>query len=329
MVKKMAKDSKISKTSPKKAKASPKKTTGKVKTSPKKTTAKARATSKASSASVTPSLSPSPEAAQPESTLKQATKKLRQGSKKHIIIGGATIQLDMFSEMLEVIRNKDKRPPKIITLMILVAIILAVIVPLYFNKTNEETYQAVYQEFYDSENGSANINRMVKTLDRLFDKKHGGSANLLGKIYFQGKLLEKDEAKAMTYYQIAAVKGYAEAQYQLGMAYYQGDIYEQDYEKTVALLLPASRQGHMHAQRRLGYMYQHGLGTKQDKIAAYGWLAISGKLYNSAKIGLEALKKELSAAEIKRGEALAQSYMTDYYNVEAAIKFRDEWFHQP
>ena len=339
MVKQMAKDSKTTKAGAKKAKASPKKTNGKA-TAPEKTKAKVASKAKAGTTTTAPSAkplaqplskpsSPSPESSKPESTLKQATKKLRQGSDKSITLGGATIKLDMFSEMLEVIRNKDKRPPKIITLMILIFIILAVMLPLYFNKTNEEAYQAVYQEFYSDDKGSANINRMVKTLDRLAESKHGGSANLLGKIYFQGKLLEKDEAKAMTYYQIAAVKGYAEAQYQLAMAYYQGDIYEQNYETTVALLLPASRQGHMHAQRRLGYMYQHGLGTKQDKIAAYGWLAISGKLYNSAKIGLESLQKELNEAEIKRGEALAQSYMADYYNVEAAIKFRDEWFHQP
>ncbi|MCH9844115.1 MAG: sel1 repeat family protein [Alphaproteobacteria bacterium] len=268
-------------------------------------------------------------AAQPSSKLKQATKKLRQGSTKYVKIGGTTIQLDMFSEMLAVIRDKKKRPPQIITLMILIAVILAVIVPLYLNKNKDESYDVLYQEFYNSEKGSADIDNIIKSLETLVDSKHGGSANLLGKIYIQGKLQEKDVQKAMEYYQIAAVKGYAEAQYQLAMAYYQGDIYEKDYEKAVALLLPASRQGHMHAQRRLGYMYQHGLGTKTDKSEAYGWLAISGKLYNSAKIGLDALKKELSADEIAQGEEVAQEYAARYYNIEAAIKFRDEWYHQP
>ncbi len=259
--------------------------------------------------------------------LTQATQKLRQGSHKYIVIGGTTIQLDMFSEMLAVIRDKKKRPPKIITLMVLSAIILAVIVPLYLNKNKEEVYQALYQEFYSADKGSVNIEQIIQSLDELADSRHGGSSNLLGKIYFQGKLREKDEKKAMEYYQIAAVKGYAEAQYQLAMTYYQGDIYKKDYEKTVALLLPASRQGHMHAQRRLGYMYQNGLGTSVDKISAYGWLAVSGKLYNSAQIGLESLKKELSIDEIAQGEEVAKEYMERYYNPEAAIKFRDEWFH--
>ncbi|MCH9852978.1 MAG: sel1 repeat family protein [Alphaproteobacteria bacterium] len=287
--------------------------------------AKASTAKKKESASSATRSSQSPQP--PSSTLKQATQKLRQGSNKYIKIGGATIQLDMFSEMLAVIRDKNKRPPKIVSLMILSAIILAVIVPLYLNKNNEEDYQAIYQEFYNGDKGNADIGKTIQSLDRLFDSKHGGSANLLGKIYFQGKLLEKDEQKAMEYYQVAAIKGYAEAQYQLAMQYYQGDIYEQDYEKAVALLLPASRQGHMHAQRRLGYMYQHGLGTQTDKISAYGWLAISGKLYNSAQIGLESLKKELSADEIAKGEETAKEYMARYYNPEAAIKFRDEWFH--
>ncbi len=295
-----------------------------------KKTTKAKALTKTKdSASSAAQQSPQSPLKSNKAKLQQATQKLRQGSTKYVKIGGATIQFDMFSEMLAVIRDKKKRPPQIITLMILIAVILAVIAPLYSNKINDESYEVLYQEFYNSEKGSADVGKIIKSLERLADKKHGGSANLLGKIYFQGKLQEKDEQKAMEYYQIAAVKGYAEAQYQLAIQYYQGDIYEKDYEKTVALLLPASRQGHMHAQRRLGYMYQHGLGTETDKITAYGWLATSGKLYNSAKIGLEALKKELSADEIAQGEEVAKEYMARYYNVEAAIKFRDEWFHQP
>ncbi len=212
---------------------------------------------------------------------------------------------------------------------IIIAGVLVLIIAFVFifftveRSTTEEKYQKAYTSLYGD---TPNVKKILSHLQHLEEKNHKNGLALLGKIYFQGKLQPKDIKRALEYYQEAAKQGHVEAQYQLGMAYYHGKHYSRDYQKSLEFLIEAAQKGHMHAQRWVGFIHLHGKGVPEDKIVAYGWLAVSAKLYHSAKLGLNMLKETLNPEELKQAEALEKQYLAEYYLPENAMRYRDEWF---
>lgn len=71
--------------------------------------------------------------------------------------------------------------------------------------------------------------------------------------YEKGKELSKNGEydKAFEYYQKAAEKGYAQAQFTLGVCYFNGDDVEKDLSEAVKWYRKAADQGHAEAQNAL------------------------------------------------------------------------------
>ena len=87
----------------------------------------------------------------------------------------------------------------------------------------------------------------------------------LGTVYFYGLLgVEKNDVKAMHWFEMAADKGYADAQYNLGMMYKNGQGVKQSDDNAMQLFKKAANQGHANAQYNLGVMYSRGQGVAQD-----------------------------------------------------------------
>ncbi|MBR3830862.1 MAG: sel1 repeat family protein, partial [Muribaculaceae bacterium] len=68
-----------------------------------------------------------------------------------------------------------------------------------------------------------------------------------GICYELGHGVEKDFPKAIEYYQKAAEKGYAPAQYNLGVCYYNGNGVEKSIENAKKWFELAAPQGHQKA----------------------------------------------------------------------------------
>src|SRR6185437_15800497 len=75
----------------------------------------------------------------------------------------------------------------------------------------------------------------------------------LGNCYQIGTGVEKNEQKAVEWYQKATKQGYAGAQYNLGVGYQCVIGVEKDEQKT-------AEQGDATAQNSLGVCYQYGTG---------------------------------------------------------------------
>lgn len=87
----------------------------------------------------------------------------------------------------------------------------------------------------------------------------------LGLIYDKGvQGIMQDSKEAVKWYQQAADKGYALAQYNLGAMYYHGKGVEQSYTEAVKWWRLASVQGNIQARGDLGGMYALGLGVEKD-----------------------------------------------------------------
>ena len=115
----------------------------------------------------------------------------------------------------------------------------------------------------------------------------------LGIIYYQGRGVEKDVDKAVSYYLraarhgdsnglllmglVATKEGNAEAQYYLGEFLAEGRLVPKNYEKAVNWLSKAAEQDYTQAQYMLGKMYYEGKGVWMDKAKGLRLLNIASE----------------------------------------------------
>ena len=102
----------------------------------------------------------------------------------------------------------------------------------------------------------------------------------LGMMYYNGKGVPQDAAKAMEWFQKAAGQGYAAAQYNLGEMYYNenpfGDqpidaVVRKDNTKAAEWYQKAAEQGFTEAQVKLGGMYFNGEGVPKNATKTVEW----------------------------------------------------------
>src|SRR5690606_40942624 len=75
-------------------------------------------------------------------------------------------------------------------------------------------------------------------------------------MYKNGNGVAKDYKKAVEWYQKAAEKGNADAQFNLGVMYKNGNGVAKDYKKAVEWYQKAAEKGNANAQFNLGVMYK-------------------------------------------------------------------------
>ena len=85
--------------------------------------------------------------------------------------------------------------------------------------------------------------------------------------------LSEEEAIAQTikYYELAANKGNADAQYGLYTIFYEGIYVEENYEEAFKWGMMAAKQGHADAEYGVAEAYQYGNGVKIDYKEAVKW----------------------------------------------------------
>lgn len=74
------------------------------------------------------------------------------------------------------------------------------------------------------------------------------------------------EKRFKNYYEKAADKGDANAQYYIGKLYYKGKGIEKDYKKAFEYLKKAAEQGHVDAQYYVGKLYYDGKGDRKSVV---------------------------------------------------------------
>ena len=81
----------------------------------------------------------------------------------------------------------------------------------------------------------------------------------------------KNYEQAVEYYESAAMKGHAGAQYSLGCCYHSGEGVTIDYPEAARWYRKAAKQGHVWAQHNLGYCYESGEGVCHNDKEAFKW----------------------------------------------------------
>lgn len=97
-------------------------------------------------------------------------------------------------------------------------------------------------------------------------------------------------------------------------------------ERAVALWTIAARHGHREAQWHLAAAYEEGKGVVHEPVAAYAWYRSTAAAFAAAPLAdganteilddtrasIDRLKAELSAAQLREAELLAQQYIAAY-----------------
>ena len=124
----------------------------------------------------------------------------------------------------------------------------------------------------------------------------------LGRCYFYGQGVAKDEVEAVKWYRKAADQGNARGQSTLGFCYANGTGVAKDEVEAVKWYRKAADQGNARAQYTLGICYRDGEGVAKDEVEAYALLNISAINYSTAVVAREDLEKQMSPDQRAAGQ---------------------------
>lgn len=125
------------------------------------------------------------------------------------------------------------------------------------------------------------------------------AAYSLGKLFLEGKVVAKNIAQAIHYFETSNEYGNPWASYQLGKLYLLGKEIPKNLEKAIRYLTSSAEVGNPYAQYLLGKTYLLGKDVVKDKEQAIKWLSLSAEQGNEyAKFFLDNIDKfgELSVA---------------------------------
>lgn len=146
----------------------------------------------------------------------------------------------------------------------------------------------------------------------LLERAEQGDAvaqNEVGSRYYAGRGVERDDAEAARWIQLAADQGFAPAQYNLGLLYFRNRGVAGNDAEAARWYRAAAEQGYAPAQAGLGYLYTYGAGVEEDHVRAYLWLELAWRgaesdftrgLYAGQRDSLAELMTEEEVRESRR-----------------------------
>jgi len=127
---------------------------------------------------------------------------------------------------------------------------------------------------------------------------------LLGKLYYEGKLVPQDPRKAIEHLQ-AAAPSEVSAHYFLGLIYMRGYLGDIDPQKALDHLLSAARAGMVNADFALAQMFSQGKGFVPNPVNAYVFSQLALPKNTPQAIELaQQVEQQLPPADRTRAETL-------------------------
>lgn len=134
----------------------------------------------------------------------------------------------------------------------------------------------------------------------------------LGLMYDNGYGVAQDQAEAFRWFERAAGRGYADAQYHLAFMYHHGRGVQRSQSEALKWYRLAAAKGQPAAQYNLGRMYAHGLVVKRDLVTAFAWLDLAAAkrspMQMLARRDRDKIGERLSEAEIEAAHERAREW---------------------
>lgn len=167
-------------------------------------------------------------------------------------------------------------------------------------------YQNAKRMLQDELAGKEDLDEARATLERLWDEGYTTAAHLLGKLYRDGRGVERNSTESLFWFRRSAEAGNDYSQYALGKLL----VERGDAQAGIHWLEKAAAQSNQYAQYRLGKIYLSGMtGIPKDLDKALEYLvaaAKQGNQYAQYTLG----KMLLLGKELERDEDLAVYLLT-------------------
>ncbi len=146
-----------------------------------------------------------------------------------------------------------------------------------------------------------------KEFSPLAEQGNADSQLFLGKMYWMGQGVLKDQAQAVKWFKLSAAQGNPDAQFYLGSYYL---LPHMDVAEGVRWLQLSAEQGNQDAQWLLGKAYLQGdKDLPRDPVHAEMWLRLAAKdnleFYQNT---LRSAEGQMSREQITKGKALAEAW---------------------
>jgi len=154
------------------------------------------------------------------------------------------------------------------------------------------------------------------------EHEDAGAAFRLGEEYFDAKVVQRDVATALKYYEFGAEHGDARAQMDLGSLYDKGWGVPRNPVEAAKWYEAAAKQGMAEAQYNIGTMYQAGEGVAKDDRKAYMYflLAVQNGFPQFANKELEKLSGTMSPDDIKQATIMARDFKANIAKQESVTR---------
>ena len=153
--------------------------------------------------------------------------------------------------------------------------LLLILSLLCFQCKAANTYIASYVFTWIGINKEISLNYLHKGIE--IGKPNSDAAYILGTLYLDGDLIEKDLKKADYYISLAANLNHPAAIKSIGDGYYTGDIRKKDIKKSLEYYEKAAKLGYGPAQFNAGIVLLNTASSKKDLKMAIFWLDKASK----------------------------------------------------
>lgn len=177
----------------------------------------------------------------------------------------------------------------------------------YINKLT--TYMEMDEENYRG----MGISRLqyIGLLSALCNQGDAEGRYLMGELYEEGEVVERDMDEAMHLYRLAAEQGFAKAQHRLGYKYFMGTDCELNLSEGVHFMCLAAEQGNVMSLFGLGMAYLAGRGVERNVELALEYFR------RSAAGGYEPAVKMLTSIE-QEGASPQSEYVAMFVQMTGA-----------
>ena len=171
--------------------------------------------------------------------------------------------------------------------------------------TNPASWVSLAQLLYDFPE-LGDVDKLMDYIDKGRAADQPRAELLLGRLYYEGKMLPADAKQAESHLQKAAATE-NNAHYYLGQLYRRGYLGQVDPQKALEHLLIAARGGQNSADYALAQLFSQGRGTKPDPVNAYVFsqLALAQNTPQATELAQQ-LNEQLPPAQRAQAQRLLQ-----------------------
>jgi localization factor PodJL len=163
------------------------------------------------------------------------------------------------------------------------------------------------------------------------DKGFAPAQYRLGSLYEKGNGVERDVAKARTFYEAAANQGNAGAMHNLAVLYASGALGQQDYATAATWFTKAANLGVTDSQFNLAILCARGNGVPTNLEESYKWFAIAAKAGDKdAAAKRDEVAKAMKPDQLDSARAKADLWKPEPLDNKAnGIEIPDAWANGP